>query len=179
MGLKNQLWFRHHHHWVEIWEVVPQGQYTEAVVQRRPQLDLKLAAEHRNVYWFWRLEGVVENNLVPMGQSQLQERLQNWRSYREKVRPGTVRGQVSLLVKLQPQLQCRPQNIGAGLNLQDMLCVTKGRAGNIDVPKPFGAQKIVVHPRCQSGIELQDLELLCWALVLIKYGCSYALVLLF
>lgn len=60
-----------------------------------------------------------------------------------------------------------------------MLCVTKGRAGNIDVPKSFGAQKIVVHPRCQSGIKLQDLELLCWALVLIKYGCSYALVLLF
>lgn len=114
MGLKNQLWFRHHHHWVEIfWKVVPQGQHTEAVVQRRSQLDPKLAAEHRNVYWFWRPEGVVENNLVPKGQPQLQEIPQNWRSHREKLRSGTVRGQDRPLVKLQPQLQWRPQNIGA------------------------------------------------------------------
>lgn len=37
-----------------------------------------------------------------------------------------------------------------GLNLQDKLCVTEGGAGNMDVPKPFGAQKIVVSPRCQA-----------------------------
>jgi hypothetical protein len=94
------------------------------------------------------------------------------------------------LAKAKPQLQWRPSIVElSGLwtdqrqqqecswpePLRQAVC-SQGTDRSMDVPKPFGAPKIVFSPR-HLGTEQQDLELHCWTLVFIKYSWFYDLAL--
>lgn len=52
------------------------------------------------------------------------------------------------------------------------VCVTDGRAREVDLPKPFGSLKIIRESQI-----LQNMRLHCGAFVLLQSDCSYALVL--